>query len=191
MHEFTKKEAEAAECRARIKWQVDGERPSKYFCNLEKYNAIQKYIPLLKVKNDKGMECLITEQSKIDLELYKFYQNLYRSQETKLKTLTIDGFLCQPDYDPPKLSENEALKMEGLLSLNEATAYMKKCRSDASPGSSGFTGGFYKMFWRSLKQFIVNSLNFAYETGNLSISQKLASNFFIEPYLQNLKWGFG
>ena len=173
VHEFTKKEAEAAECRARIKWQVDGERPSKYFCNLEKYNAIQKYIPLLKVKNDKGMECLITEQSKIDLELYKFYQNLYRSQETKLKTLTIDGFLCQPGYDPPKLSENEALKMEGHLSLIEATAYMKKCRSDASPGSSGFTGGFYKMFWRNLKQFIVNSLNFAYETGNLSISQKL------------------
>ena len=50
---------------------------------------------------------------------------------------------------------------------------MKKCRSDASPGSSGFTGGFYKMFWRNLKVTIVNSLNHGYETGNLSISQKL------------------
>ena len=63
--------------------------------------------------------------------------------------------------------------MEGLITLKEATDYMKKCRADASPGSSGFTGGFYKLFLRNMKIFIVNSLNFAYESGNLSLSQKL------------------
>ena len=73
----------------------------------------------------------------------------------------------------PKLTETESLNLEGLLLIQEATNYMKKCRADASPGSSGFTGAFYKLFWRNLKVFIVNSLNFAYETGNLSISQKL------------------
>ena len=52
-------------------------------------------------------------------------------------------------------------------------ALFKKCRSDASPGSNGFTGAFYKVFWRNLKGFVVDSLNHAYETGNLSISQKL------------------
>ena len=50
---------------------------------------------------------------------------------------------------------------------------MKGCRADASPGSSGFTGGFYKCFWRNIKIFVVNSINYAYETGNLSLSQKL------------------
>ena len=50
---------------------------------------------------------------------------------------------------------------------------MKMCRTDASPGSSGFTGGFFKLFWRNLKYFVVNSLNYAFETGNLSVSQKL------------------
>ena len=29
------------------------------------------------------------------------------------------------------------------------------------------------MFWRNSKYFILNSLNFAYESGNLSVSQKL------------------
>ena len=63
--------------------------------------------------------------------------------------------------------------MEGLITIEEATKYMKGCRKDASPGSSGFTGGFFKLFWRNLKVFVVNALNFAYEIGNLLLSQKL------------------
>ena len=73
----------------------------------------------------------------------------------------------------PKISTSTANKLEGKLLVEEASNYMKHCRSDASPGSSGFTGAFYKFFWRNLKHFVVNSLNYAYETGNLSISQKL------------------
>ena len=170
---YARKEAEGAECRARVQWRVDGEKPSKYFCNLEKFNALQKYIPRLKVKNSSNKETIITEQKKIELELYKFYQGLYRSQEAKLKILTIERFLETENSAHPKLSENQAQQLEGTLTLEEATNYMKKCRSDASPGSSGFTGAFYKLFWRNLKSFIVDSLNHAYETGNLSISQKL------------------
>jgi hypothetical protein len=50
---------------------------------------------------------------------------------------------------------------------------MKTCRADARPGSSGFTWGFFKLFWRNLKHVIVNPLNFAYDKGDLSLSQKL------------------
>ena len=170
---FSKKEAEAAECRARIRWKIDGEKPSKFFSNLEKFNALQKYIPELKIKNNEGVESLINDQVKVDKELYRYYQNLYKSQETSLKTLTINNFINEPNSTHPKLSESQASKLEGVLTLKEATDYMKSCRSDASPGSSGFSGGFYKMFWRNLKHFIVNSLNYAYETGNLSVTQKL------------------
>ena len=121
---------------------------------------------------------------------------LYKSQESTLNFQTIEEFLgpngqlvhchcqelvgpggqlvschCQPSR--PKITKEQAEKLEGEISLDEATKYMKQCRSDASPGSSGFTGGFYKFFWRNLKHFIVNSLNYAYETGNLSVTQKL------------------
>ena len=173
VEKFAKKDADGVQCRARVQWQVDGEKPSRFFCNLEKYNAMQKYIPQLKVKDEKGAESLITEQKKIDLEIYKFYQKLYKSQESEVKILTIDEFLENKNEKFPKLDTNQALKLEGVLTVEEATNYMKNCRSDASPGSSGFTGGFYKMFWRNLKTTIVDSLNYAYETGNLSISQKL------------------
>ena len=49
---FEKAEAEGAMVTTRLKWNVEGEKPSKYFCGLEKYNALQKYIPSLKVKDE-------------------------------------------------------------------------------------------------------------------------------------------
>ena len=170
---FTQRDTEAAAVRARVNWRIDGEKPSKFFCDLERHNALQKYIPQLFVKSNSGEEIEVNDQAMIDLELYHFYQKLYRSQESMLETLTIDEFIGNTNAKEPKLSREQASKLEGLLSVEEATIYMKKCRGDASPGSSGFTGAFFKFFWRNLKVFIVNSLNYAYQTGNLSITQKL------------------
>ena len=173
VEEHNRKDSEGAQCRARVKWQVDGEKPSKYFCSLEKYNGLQKYIPQLKIKDDSGKDKIISDQKNIDNEIYKFYQNLYKSQESQVTILTIDEFLSPGENNSPKLSNEQAAKLEGKLTIEEATRYIKKCRADASPGSSGFTGGFYKLFWRNLKHHVVNSLNYAYESGNLSITQKL------------------
>ena len=127
----------------------------------------------MKVKNDNNEEVTVKDQKSVDRELLKFYQNLYRSQENKLQTNTIEQFLESENTPHPKLSKSESDKLEGILTIEEATAYIKKCRSDASPGSSGFTGGFYKFFWRNLKKFIIDSLNFSYDSGSLSITQKL------------------
>ena len=173
VEEHNKRVTEGVQCRARVRWQVEGEKPSRYFCSLEKYNALQKYIPQLKVNDNSPIEKTVSDQKTIEKEIFKFYQNLYRKQETQLKINTLEEFLGPGDMSTPRLSPNQASKLEGLLRLEEATKYMKSCRSDASPGSSGFTGGFYKLFWRNLKVFVVNSLNYAYETGNLSVTQKL------------------
>ena len=69
---YVQESADAAQVRARVKWHLEGEKPSKFFCNLEKQKAIQKYIPQLLVKNDLGQESLIRGQQEIDLEIHKF-----------------------------------------------------------------------------------------------------------------------
>ena len=58
--------AEGAQCRARTQWQVEGEKPSKYFCNLEKFNALQKYIPQLKIKDREGKDQVVTDQKNVE-----------------------------------------------------------------------------------------------------------------------------
>ena len=59
--------------RSKAKWNVEGERSSKYFCNLEKRHFTEKIIPKLILNN--GTE--ITNQADILKEQKSFYENLY------------------------------------------------------------------------------------------------------------------
>ena len=63
--------------------------------------------------------------------------------------------------------------MEGNLTMSELTKYIKTIRNNVSPGSSGFTGDFFKIFWRDLKMALLNSINYSFEIGSLSVTQKL------------------
>ena len=63
--------------------------------------------------------------------------------------------------------------MNGKISVDEMTKYLKKCKNNVSPGSSGFTNEFYKFFWRDIKYFVINSVDYAFDHGRLSLSQSL------------------
>ena len=41
------------------------------------------------------------------------------------------------------------------------------------PGSDGYSAVFFKFFWKDLQVFIVYSLNYEYDIGELSVTQKL------------------
>ena len=45
-------QAQGAYVRARARYKIEGEKPSRLFCSLEKHNAVQKHIPKLIVVND-------------------------------------------------------------------------------------------------------------------------------------------
>ena len=49
-----------------------------------------------------------------------------------------------------------------------------------SPGNDGLTVEFYKAFWNVVGDLVVESLNSAYEYGELSNSQKQASITLLE-----------
>ena len=44
-------------------------------------------------------------------------------------------------------------------------------KNSKSPGNDGFTAEFFKFFWVNLGEYILNSINFAYKHGLLSITQ--------------------
>ena len=54
------------------------------------------------------------------------------------------------DMDVPKLNEDEASNLEGVLTLNEAGTTLKNMKNNKSPGTSGFLADLYKVFWRQL-----------------------------------------
>jgi hypothetical protein len=63
--------------RAKAKWQVEGEKSTRYFCNLEKRHYLEKTIPNLILDND--IEA--SDQNVIQSELQLFYKKLYSSTE--------------------------------------------------------------------------------------------------------------
>ena len=45
-------------------------------------------------------------------------------------------------------------------------------KSDKSPGITGFTAEFFKVFWKQIGHFVLRSINCSYKKGELSITQK-------------------
>ena len=67
--------------RSKVRWIEHGEKPTKYFCALEKRNYTNKNISSL--VNDQGKD--ITEQKQILETVKHFYQSLYTSRDETLE----------------------------------------------------------------------------------------------------------
>ena len=169
-----KYQAQGAFIRSRTTYKVEGEKPTRMFCALERYNEIQKYVPQLLVMNPEGQEILITNQQDVEKEITTFYKNLFQNKDELIEINSIETFLG-PNYSTniPKLNEAQKTNMNGKISVQEMTKYLKKCKNNVSPGSSGFTNDFYKFLWRDIKYFVINSVDYAFDHNRLSATQSL------------------
>ena len=167
-----KNEAEGIAIRSRAKYNLDSEKATTSFCNLEKINACQKYISRLKVKSG-DEEINLDSQTEIETEMLKYYRDLYSNKDHLLDDINIENFLGETKESIPKLNEEQKLSMEGLITEQEILKYLKQLRNNKSPGSSGFTGEFYKFFWVNFKNRLTKSINYSFESGSLPKSQQI------------------
>ena len=59
--------------------------------------------------------------------------------------------------------------------------------TDESPGTDGIPCEFYKVFWNDVTEILINSFNYSYEIGKLSISQRRGIIKLIPKKDANLK----
>ena len=95
---------------------------------------------------------------------------MYSSRENDIEDIDLDVELDFPDIK--KLTNEESKELEGEISLKEASKTLFNMKSNKSPGSDGFTAEFFKVFWKKMGNFVVRSINYAYTSGNLSVTQK-------------------
>ncbi len=151
--------------RARVQWCEEGEKSSRFFCNLEKYRGKTK--TFTKIKKEDGT---VTEDIEEILTTQKdFYQKLYA--ETNTDTEVQNHFLDALDN---KLPEHKRDMCEGLITIEEATKAIKGMANNKSPGSDGLSKEFYTHFWNLLGNDLVEVFNVAYVANNLTESQSLA-----------------
>ena len=70
------------------------------------------------------------------------------------------------------LSEDEQAACEGSITKAECLKSLKAMDNNKSPGSDGFPCEFYKFFWNDIGENVVDSFNYAYNQGQLSIDQR-------------------
>ena len=148
--------------RSRMTWINEGEKPTSYFCNLEKRNFISKNINFL----EKEDGTIIYDNEEIANETKNYYQRLYEKRD--IREINLDTII----NNPMKLDDNESTQLEGPISYKEAHSALKGMKNNKSPGSDGFTCEFFKFFFVDLGHFFVRSINFGFSSGLLSITQR-------------------
>ena len=154
--------------RTKAQWAAYGEKNSKYFCNLEKRHYTEKLIPKLVLSDNKD----IYDQKEIIKETENFYKDLYKRKIEKDDKDKFERFTAEIATFSGKLNELEKRQCEGRITLYEMTQALKEMENGKSPGIDGFTVEFYKFFWSDLGAFLLRAINFSYDIGSMSVSQR-------------------
>lgn len=154
--------------RSRAQWIEEGEKPTNYFCGLESKNFTNKIIP--KVQIDDGK--IISNQNEILNQVKIFYENLYKCNNVSTNCTISEINTGLKDVNVKKLRYEEQENLEGTISVSEAGEVLKNMKSNKTPGTDGFSSEFFKFFWKDLKHFVVRSINYGYQKGELSVTQK-------------------
>jgi len=159
------KKGKAAMFRSKCRWVELGERPTKYFFNLEKSNYNKKTILELRRED----ESITTNQTQILHAIECYYNDLYTSvhqvSEEEYEEFT-------RELQIPKASEEERDKIEGFLTYDECKKVLETFQNEKSPGEDGFTVEFYRFFFELLGHNLVDCFNEAYVENELTISQR-------------------
>lgn len=164
LYDIRQKKMEGVKIRSRARWVSEGEKMTKYFCNMESRNFTSKCMNSL--INDNGD--LLKDQSDILTETMLFYKRLYSKKDsTEVDLDKLLGNFCIP-----KLNESEKLKLEGNITYSEILFCLKKSSNNTSPGFDGFTYEFFKFFWNDLGYFLLRAINSCFDNENLLESLK-------------------
>ena len=101
-----------------------------------------------------------------------FYKNVYTFKRIDLNGEDSRGFFENENI--PKLSEEFKEICEGRVRIEEITEVLNSFKDNKVSGIDGLPAEFYKAFWHLLGETLVDSLNAAFDSGSLSISQRQA-----------------
>lgn len=140
---FMKHRAEFLIHRTRQVYYFSGARPSRLLALRLRSNEHFSDISTIKYKDGK----ILNEPSQVNATFRSFYAELYSSEASHNQD-ACENFLNKILL--PKLSEEDSLKLDTPISLDELKEAASDMCSDKSPGLDGIPPEFYTAFWDSL-----------------------------------------
>ena len=115
LEQLRKKKVNGELVRARIQWLSEGEKPSKYFCNLAKKNFIEKTVRNIQLADGTH----VIDQQEILKCISQYYQNLFKNKDDGLENLNLFETFGNTHV---KVSDN---KLGEPITVNELTQTLK------------------------------------------------------------------
>lgn len=161
-HELHEIEEEAANkiifC-SKCKWARLGEKPTKYFLNLEKQKS--------KEKQDRTLSSVLADGDSLLLEP----KNLY-TENTDTLTPISEVLDSMQTLNHPTLTEVSREQLEAPLTLAELKNALSKLNKNKSPGTDSLPPEYYMTFWEHVGTYIHNSFMHSFNEGCLSVGQR-------------------
>merc|ERR1712239_75948 len=174
----------------RAKVLLDGEKPTKYFCSLqqivEKHSGITELHIEHEQENGPPIIESIKDQAKIEEKICNFYHNLYAKRNSTASAARLENFMRHSPLIK-KLSQEQREKLEVKISEAEVHKNLRGMRNNIAPGSSGYTGNFYKFFWKTIKNRVMQAIHRSKEMDSLSVTQKIGIVHIIPKADKDLK----
>ena len=159
-----KKKQNGIKIRSKCNGYELGEKPTKFFLNLEKYCTIQCQVHSVIINQDD-----VTDQSEINKQIFFFYQPLFL-HKVQNQTFKIETYL--ENIPLPKLTNEQTLSCEGIISGAEVFKTLKSMENNKSPGIDRLSKEFYECFWDEIKKLFLASIHRAFLNQEFSSSQK-------------------
>ena len=137
------KKAKGIKIRSKCNWYELSEKSTKFFLNWEKYRGIQSQIHSIVINQGE-----ITDQDEINKQIFYFYQSLF-SRKVQNQTDQIEAYLELIPF--AKLTNEQRLSCEGIISEDEMFKSLKFIENNKSPRNDGLSEEFYEFFWNEIK----------------------------------------
>ena len=163
LDDYKTEAAKKAMIYSKAKWLEQGERPTKYFLNLEKKRSSEKTIHVL--ETDDGE--LISGNRQILSACKIYYEELHKSTIPP-----VDQSLYMEGMQIPMLDDQERGLCNGLITGEECFNALKSMGGNKAPSVSGFNKEFILFFWDAIGEIIVRYINEAYNAGSFFVTQR-------------------
>ena len=164
LKQFELTELEAIKIHTNAHFAEEGEKSTRYFYSLEKWQQAAHTIKTLTKDN---MDT-ISETYDIISETYHFYKSLYSAEATDSQAQRA----MFDTYPLPTLPEENCNFCDAPLSEHELHQALSSMENNKLPGIDGLSTNFYKFFWNLFGSELTAVYNYAFLHGTLSITQR-------------------
>lgn len=154
--------------RARTKWVGEGERPTKYYLNLEKKQFTAK--TRTSILNKEGK--LLSDPEEILAFEKSHFAAQYAGNLTNLEAQEKGGDIRFLPPSPKTASDSDRELLNRDLSVEELQFVLRAMKNGKAPGCDGLPPEFFRRFWEDLGPLLLQSFQHSLRVGKLTPDQR-------------------